>query len=253
MIKVVVLGSGNIGYHLSKVFLSSNNIDLIQVYSRDINSVEYLTGKVPITDSIETILDADIYILAISDRSISDFSKLLKVKNKLVVHTSGTVSINNIQCLNKGAFYPVQTFSKERELDFSHIPICIETTVGKDLILLKKLASSISKEVYVIDSLQRKKIHLAAVFVNNFTNHLYEIGREICEENSIPFEILLPIIKETAEKLNTCSPLDAQTGPAKRKDSVTTDEQVKQLAPNNAQIYSILTQSILKKHNPNEY
>lgn len=246
MVKVVILGSGNVGYHLSKIFLSSNNVDLIQVYSRNIHTIEFLKDKVSITDNINSLLNADIYIIAISDGSIVEFSKSLPHLNKLVVHTSGSISIDAINSENKGVLYPLQTFSKNKEIDFKNIPLCIETSNEKSLVLLQELASAISDQVFLINSEQRAKIHLAAVFVNNFVNHLYEIGQQICKANEIPFEILHPLIKETSEKIMTCSPKNAQTGPAKRNDQETIKKQLKQLNMDDAKVYETLTQSILK-------
>ena len=251
MIKVIVLGSGNVGFHLTKAFLSSKDVELVQVYSRNLDTVDYLQNKVPITNRLSHLLDADIYIIAISDSAISKFSSTVQTKNKLVVHTSGSVNIDALKNTNKGIFYPLQSFSKQRDLSFTSVPICIETNIKEDLILLEKLASSISNEVYIIDSEKRKKIHLAAVFVNNFVNHLYEVGKEICDTNNIPFEILQPLIKETAEKIKTCSPANAQTGPAVRNDQETIQKQLLQLNADNTAVYNTLTQSILKKHRSN--
>ena len=249
MIKVIVLGSGNVGFHLTKAFIGAKNIDLIQVFSRNIDAVSHLQGKVTITNNLSSLLEADIYIIAISDAAISEFSKEIRAKNKLVVHTSGSVNIEALKNTNKGVFYPLQSFSKQRELTFASIPICIETNIKEDLVLLEQLASSISNEVYIIDSEKRKKIHLAAVFVNNFVNHLYEIGKEICDTNKIPFDILQPLINETANKVETSTPKEAQTGPAVRNDQETIQKQLLQLNSDNTAIYNTLTKSILKKHN----
>ena len=252
MIKVVVLGSGNVGFHLAKIFLSSNDIELVQVFGRKKSNLEYLQKIVATTTNINELLDADVYIVAISDGSITEFTKTLNLPNKLVVHTSGNTSIDAISSKKAGVFYPLQTFSKNKEVDFNQIPICIEAANQQDLIVLKKLASLISDQVYIIDSKQRKMMHLAAVFVNNFVNHLYTIGHQICEDNKIPFEILLPLINETAEKVESCNPSDAQTGPAKRNDQQTIKNQMKLLNLDTQKIYSTLTQSILKSYKDHE-
>ena len=144
-----------------------------------------------------------------------------------------------------GVFYPLQTFSKDREVDFENIPLCVEAKNLEDLVLLKKLAKAISKSVYEISSEQRKSLHLAAVFVNNFTNHLYHIGNEICRKNKLPFDILKPLILETASKVNTLPPIEAQTGPAKRNDEETIEKQLDQLQNREQrEVYQILTNSI---------
>jgi len=185
----------------------------------------------------------------VSDNAISSLSSKLNLKDKLVVHTSGSVSMNELQSTsNKGVFYALQSFSKEQEVDFSTIPICIEAESKKDLDLLEILAKSISKKIYHINSNQRKSLHVAAVFVNNFTNHLYHIGNEICEENKIPFKILQPIIQETATKIVTLSPFEAQTGPAKRNDTETIKKHKAMLTANQQEIYTLLTKSIYKTY-----
>ena len=191
-----------------------------------------------------------IYIISISDNAISNFSKTLSLKGKLVVHTSGSVPLNELKGnFKKGVFYPLQTFTKEKKIKFKNIPICIETESNDQLLKLEKLASAISKNVYIIDSKQREKLHLSAVFVNNFTNHLYSIADKICIENKIPFEILFPLIKETAKKIRVMPPNESQTGPAKRNDTRTIKHQLEQLSDNQKEIYTVLTKSIIKKYN----
>ena len=248
MIKTVILGCGNVGSHLIKAFISSSNIELLQVYNRDLSKIESLQNKVLITNNLDAIVDADVYLIAIPDDAIIEFSKSLNQANKLIVHTSGSVSIDAIENKRCGVFYPLQSFSTNKGVNFKDIPICIETKNENDLVLLENLATSISDHVYIIDSDQRKKMHLAAVFVNNFVNHLYEIGHQICNDNQIPFEILLPLIKETSEKIIKHNPKDVQTGPAVRNDQITIQNQIDQLNTDHAKIYSILTQSIVKTH-----
>ena len=170
-------------------------------------------------------------------------------QNRFVVHTSGTASLETLDPKNKrGVFYPLQTFSKNKEIDFSEIPFCLETENESDYALLEAVAKSISNSVFSINSEQRKALHVSAVFVNNFTNHLYQIGQEICEEHQVPFEILKPLIQETAKKINILNPIDAQTGPAKRNDSSTIETHLEYLTSENQKnIYKLLTQSI--QHN----
>jgi predicted short-subunit dehydrogenase-like oxidoreductase (DUF2520 family) len=145
----------------------------------------------------------------------------------------------------KGVFYPLQTFTKNNAVDFKIIPICIESQNASDYQLLQNVAQAISDSVFAINSEQRKALHLAAVFVNNFTNHLYKIGNDICIENNVPFEILKPLIQETAEKITQLSPNEAQTGPAIRNDIETINAHLSFLSDENQKnIYNILTQSI---------
>jgi predicted short-subunit dehydrogenase-like oxidoreductase (DUF2520 family) len=250
MISVVILGSGNVATHLTRAFLKADDINVAQIYSRNVENINYLKKKTLITDDLENLKNADIYIISITDDAIEEFSKNLELKGKLVVHTSGSVNMNVLNGnFDKGVFYPLQTFTKASKIKFNKVPICIESSTEKGLVLLEKLASSISKNVYIIDSKQREKLHLSAVFVNNFANHMYQIGNEICEDSNVPFEVLYPLIKETAKKVTKISPKDAQTGPAKRNDIEVMEKQISQLTDHQKKIYKLLSASILKKHN----
>jgi predicted short-subunit dehydrogenase-like oxidoreductase (DUF2520 family) len=250
MVKVVIIGSGNVAQHLIAAFKNAqilgSDIDLIQVYSRQTASVSHLLNLDQITNDLDTLAEADLYIIAVSDNVIGAISSQLPFKNRLVVHTSGSVPLHALDEDNrKGVFYPLQTFTKNKAVDFKIIPICLESENATDYQLLDKVAKSISEKVFAINSEQRKALHVAAVFVNNFTNHLYQIGQEICEENQVPFEILKPLIAETANKIMVLSPEEAQTGPAKRNDSITIEAHETFLSnENHLKIYKILTQSI---------
>lgn len=246
MIKVVLIGSGNVAQHLILAFAKSTATTLIQAYSRQKETLTHLLDSSKITTDFSKLLEADLYIIAVSDNAIENVSSKLPFKNRLVVHTSGSVALNAMDGKNrKGVFYPLQTFSIDKPLDFSTIPICIESENSNDFQLLDKVAKSISDAVFAINTDQRKALHVAAVFVNNFVNHLYQLGNEICEEHQVPFEILKPLILETANKINTLSPENAQTGPAKRKDTQTINSHLDFLSnENQATIYKILTQSI---------
>lgn len=249
MIKVVLIGSGNVASHLAKIFQQTKNIDLIQHYRRNDRNDHLFDQNIPKTNSLNKLKKADIYFIAISDNHISTVSEQLKFKEGLVVHTSGSISMNQLKCAaHKGVFYPLQSFSKDKKIDFSNIPICIEAENAKDLVLLEKFVNLISNNCYKINSEQRKTLHVAAVFVNNFVNHLYYIGNEICNKNKIPFEILQPIIQETAKKIVELSPYEAQTGPAQRNDSKTIEKHKAMLTVNQQEIYTLLTKSIAKTY-----
>jgi len=246
MIDVVILGGGNVAIQLAKAFLNTKKIQLIQQYSRSKPATLFLDNNIATTTNLMDLVDADLYIIAISDDAISVFSKSLILKNKLVVHTSGSVALQDLLCdANKGVFYPLQTISKHKNLNFKKIPICIEANNEKDYKLLETVAKSISKKVYSINSEQRKSLHVAAVFVNNFVNHLYKIGNDICTTNNVDFEILKPLIKETAKKITYLSPNDAQTGPAKRNDKKTIANHLDLLTVKQQKIYTLLTNSIM--------
>ncbi len=246
MLKVTVIGSGNVAQHLIKVFLQTKEVSLVQAFARQPKSLLHLLPKEKINNDYNTLQEADVYIISVTDNAINEVSSQLPFKNKLVVHTSGTSSLEVLDSKNrKGVFYPLQTFSKSKEVDFSSIPLCLEAENENDYKTLELLANAISNKVYNISSEQRKSLHVAAVFVSNFVNHMYVIGSEICETNNVPFEVLQPLIQEVANKITTLSPKDAQTGPALRNDTKTIEKHIEFLKDSNYQdIYKLLTQSI---------
>jgi predicted short-subunit dehydrogenase-like oxidoreductase (DUF2520 family) len=252
MIKVVILGAGNIAVHLYENLAKSKDVEVIQLYNRNLKSLDPFIGDK--TNDLTQLKEADIYIITVVDDAVSLLSSQLLLKNKLVVHTSGSVSLSSLDNKNRcGVFYPLQSLSKEKKIDFLNIPICIEAENNVDLKLLETLGKAISNKIYKINSEQRKSLHLAAVFVNNFVNHMYYIGNEICTENNVPFDILLPLIEETFKKLDNLSPLEAQTGPAKRNDQQTIKNQLDQLKNStHKEIYRILTKSIQETHGRKE-
>ncbi|TDP57591.1 Rossmann-like and DUF2520 domain-containing protein [Flavobacterium dankookense] len=247
MIRVVVIGAGNVAQHLILAFQKTKEVQLIQVLARNKMELSCLLDSNLITSDFNQLKEADLYIIAVSDNAIHDVSSQILFDNKLVVHTSGSTDMSVIHSKNrKGVFYPLQTFSKTKSLDFSRIPIALESENTSDYKLLEKVAKAISNEVYQINSEQRKALHVAAVFVCNFTNHLYQIGETICEENKLPFELLKPLILETADKIQTLSPNEAQTGPAKRNDTTTINAHLNFLKDENQiNIYKTLTKSII--------
>ncbi|EPR73460.1 hypothetical protein ADIWIN_1490 [Winogradskyella psychrotolerans RS-3] len=250
MISVVLLGAGNVATHLYKAFSNSETITITQWYNRTRASISSYANIVDITDSLDELKEADIYIMAVSDDSIEQLSIDLPFTNRFVVHTSGSVAMHDIDKKNKiGVFYPLQTFSKEAEIDFSEVPICVEVYEKENLQLLIDLAKAAGCKPQKITTEQRQTLHLAAVFVNNFTNQLYRIGHEICETKNIEFEILHPLIEETAKKIQHMSPFMAQTGPAKRNDKRTIKRQLKLIEKEEHEaIYKMLTTSIKKTH-----
>ena len=149
----------------------------------------------------------------------------------------------------RGVFYPLQTFSKDADMDFTQVPVCLEALDRNDLPLLKSLAEAIGSPHYKINTEQRQTLHLAAVFVNNFTNQLYRVGHEITDIKNINFDILKPLILETAKKVQTMSPYMAQTGPAKRQDKKTIRRHLKLLEKDmHKDIYKLLTEAIKQTH-----
>lgn len=248
MISVSILGAGNVATHLYKAFQNANSINVVQWYNRDIRKLAMFQSDVETIDDLSKLKPADIYIIAVSDDAISSLSEQLPFENQFVVHTSGSVSVYDIDKKNRrGVFYPLQTFSKQVPLAMETVPICIETIGKKDTPLLKELGKSIGCKTHKVNSEQRRALHLAAVFVNNFTNQLYRVAHEITESEGVEFDILKPLILETAHKVQRISPYLAQTGPAKRNDKKTIKNHLKLLKNEQHQaIYKLLTASIKK-------
>ena len=250
MISVILLGAGNVATHLYKAFNNAKNIKVNQWYNRSLIPLQPYKNEVDITNNLSQLKDADVYILAVSDDAISSLSAQLPIQNKLIVHTSGSVGIHDLDKKNRrGVFYPLLTFSKDLDVVFSEIPICLEIEHKQDIQILKNIAIAINSKSHKVNSDQRRALHLAAVFVNNFTNQLYRIGHEITEMEGVDFNILKPLIKETANKIDTLSPYLSQTGPAKRNDKRTLKKHLKTLDKDmHKEIYELMTKSIQQTH-----
>ncbi len=250
MIKVVILGSGNVAQHLYTALSTQKLVDIVQCYNRKGVSLHPDQNNDNIIKDLSALVIADVYILAISDDAIEDVSVNLPFSDRLVVHTSGSVPMNTIKNTNrKGVFYPLQTLSKNTLVDYTKIPFCIEAQEKDDTLLLKKLASFLSPKVYEISSEQRNVLHVSAVFVNNFTNYMFTIGNDICDKHGVPFEILHPLIQETAQKIQKITPEKVQTGPAIRNDTETIKRHKNILTDTtHKKIYETLTRFIQSKY-----
>ena len=252
MIRAILLGSGNLAVHLSRALGAAKDISLVQRFARGDNNSELFDPGIPKTGNIKDLLDADIYLIAIKDDEIAQFSEKLSAYSGLVVHTSGSIGMMELcNGPRKGVCYPVQTFSAGRALDFGKIPLAIEAAEEKDLLLLKEFAAKISNRVYEISSEQRKMLHLAAVYANNFSNHMFTQADKICAQNNIPFDMLGPLMEETVNKLGVMSPREAQTGPARRKDREVISRQMALLEPEMQNLYKTLSESIMGQYNTN--
>lgn len=247
MIKISIIGSGNVAHHLLKAFAKSGDVEVVQVVARTKKDLDSVVEPSKLVANFAEMIPVDLVIIAVLDTAIADVSDQIPFENKLVTHTSGSMEMTVLNAKNRrGVFYPLQTFSKVKPVDFNQIPIALEAENQDDYALLETVAHSISSHVYQINSEQRKALHVAAVFVCNFVNHLYKIGNDICDENNLPFDLLKPLILETADKIVCLSPTDAQTGPAKREDTVTINEHLKFLKNTTQKdIYKLLTQSII--------
>lgn len=245
MLSVVILGTGNLAMHLFRAFSKSTGVQVVQVVGRNPESLHSFSAHVATTTDHTSIKDANVYIIAVKDDAITEVSHCLNGKKGVVVHTSGAVGMDALEPENRGVFYPLQTFTKGKDIDLEKVPLCIEANEGQSLILLRSLAHTLSQNVHEVNSEQRKKLHLAAVFVNNFTNYLYGIGEEICMKEGLSFDLLKPLIQETAEKIQSMSPKEAQTGPARRNDQKSMQGHLK-LLDNDKHIalYNLMSEAI---------
>lgn len=251
---ISILGMGNVGYHLLQVLSPLHHI--VQVYSRTASQLEPILRQFPhinLTTALDRLLPADLYILAIKDDQIAKVAEQLCVpSNSLVVHTSGTVSSAVLHCFeNHGIFYPLQTIRQQQTVAWQNVPICITANKPETEQLLMALGQQISQKVYTISNEQRQWLHLAAVFVNNFTNHLYYMAHNIVSQHQIPFELLEPLIIETAQKIQHQTPFAIQTGPAIRRDQQTIDKHLallNDLFPQYSAIYTWFSDNIAVVH-----
>lgn len=247
--KIVILGSGNVAYHLAQAF-QKKKIPICQIFGRNEDDLKEISEKFKIPFSTNKIADADIYLIAVSDDSIEEISKKIKKENCVVAHTSGSLPKNILSGkYRKASFYPLQTFSKSKNVHYAEIPFFVEADNKTDLQKLKNLGLKISKNVIESTYEKRKYIHLTAVFACNFVNHLFARAKEISDSQEIPFQYFLPLIKETTSKIEKMDPKLAQTGPAIRND-----EKILELHYNLLQgseqkkIYKIMNESIKKMY-----
>lgn len=248
--RVVLVGAGNLATCLGVALV---NVGIVPecVWSRTEKSASELALKLScsfVTD-ISLLPDADIVIVAVRDDALPEMTGLLakKYRKALLVHTAGSVSIDVWEkngALRYGVFYPMQTFSKTKEVDFRRLGIFVEANGEGDLLLLEKLALSLTSNVYRADSEQRAFLHIGAVFACNFVNAMYRMSAELLEKHGLPFETMLPLIDETAAKLHNMHPAEAQTGPACRGDVEVMKRQREMLDTNFAEIYELLSRYI---------
>ncbi len=253
--RITLIGSGNVATHLAAAFKNAGH-NIVQVYSRSLQNAALLAYHVkaePIDDLQNINPETDLFIIAVKDEAIGGIAEQLAKYQQLKVHTSGAVSMYTLLAFsdNVGIFYPLQTFSKTKEVDLRNVPICIEGANESITKNLEHLAQTISNKVYRIDSDQRKILHLAAVFANNFPNYLYTVAQQILAKNQLDFELIRPIILETAQKVQDGLPASMQTGPAIRKDETTMDKHLQLLKdePTLQELYRLLSQGIIKLDN----
>lgn len=250
--KIVFIGAGNLATNLSRALFNAGN-DIVQVFSRTIDSASRLAaavGGLPVTSIDKVTTDADVYILAVRDSVMPELIPELcrGRENKIFIHTAGSVPMDVFSGMARhyGVIYPMQTFSKKKLVDFDEIPCFIEGSDDFTLDTVARLADGITEKVFFLKSDARKQLHLAAVFACNFANHCYEIASELLAKQDIPFDVMLPLIDETAAKVHTLTPRQAQTGPAVRYDQSVIRQQSEMMKDNPIfrQIYECMSISI---------
>lgn len=255
--RISFIGAGRVAHHLAAVL--SQNHQIVQIYSRTLEHAQTLAVQVSAratADIAELEPDVDLVIIAVSDQAIAEVIQKVhaQLADILIVHTSGST---DIQVLAKaharaGVFYPLQTFSLAREVDWQATPLFVEATQSHDLERLTHLANSLSSRVYAYTSAQRLSLHLAAVFACNFSNYCYDMAKQIVDAKQVDFSLLYPLILETAHKAVQHDPKQVQTGPAMRGDQNILNMHQQMLDDVDREdlknVYQLLSQQILQAH-----
>ncbi len=256
--EIVILGAGNIATHLAKA-LKNKGFTIVQIYSRTAESAKALSDilNTPyITEIDDLYKNAAVYIYALKDSALATLISQINVPEAIHVHTAGSVSLNIFKDKTSryGVIYPLQTFSKAKNIDFENIPLLVEGNNAETTKILMDIANRLSTQCFQVNSEQRAKLHLSAVFACNFTNYMYAIAEELVTESNLPFDILKPLIAETADKIKNLSPKLAQTGPAVRYDANILEKHIAMLKhkPELMKIYEELSEQIHKRATTNQ-
>ena len=252
MKKVVVIGAGNVATHLSSA-IQKTSASIIQIYSRSEESAYALASRLGTdrtTQIREITPEADLYLFAVRDDALPEIIPHIPANNGLWVHTAGSVPMDIFKGYTEhyGVLYPLQTFSRKREMDLRTVPFFVETCTPDDEKLLVEFVGRLSNHIHILSSEKRKYVHLAAVFACNFSNHMYAMAYKLLEEQNIPPDVLFPLIYETAAKIHTLTPLKAQTGPAVRNDLNVLHRHIELLTdPAMKEMYQLISQNIYKE------
>ena len=255
--RISMIGAGRVAYHLALV-LSAHH-EIVQIYSRTLEKAQYLAEQFnaqAIAQPEQLDHEVDLVIIAVSDQSIANVIEQIHpyLQQNLIVHTSGSTHLDLLKNVHAraGVFYPLQTFSLERQIDWQQTPLLIEAVNEQDQILLLELANSLSNRVYTYNSSQRLSLHLAAVFACNFANYCYDMGKQVVDAQQVDFSLLYPLMLETANKATHNDPKQMQTGPAMRGDQNILNMHQQMLANMQREdlqnVYQLLSQQILERH-----
>lgn len=250
VIKTVIIGSGNVAYQLHRAILQAESVSLEQVAARRPEALRDFDPQVPKAGLSDALAPAELYLLAVSDRAVGTVSEQVETGDGLVVHTSGTLGVDALYGNRpKGVFYPLQTFSRSRPLPFSGIPVLLEAQRAEDLQLLEALGAALGAQTHRCRQRERLVAHLAAVFANNFGNHMVHQAQRLCQTHDLEPGLLNPLLRETLEKLMEMPALEAQTGPARRRDRNTQEAHRGLLGPGMPlELYDLISQSIEKTY-----
>lgn len=255
-LKIALVGAGNLATNLG-LALSGAGHNIVCVYSRTSQSASTLAGKLgcawttDLSELASQTDDFDLVILSVKDSVLTDLANQLPPDSPtLFLHTAGSMPMDCLPMKHRGVLYPMQTFSRERVADFSHIPTFLEVACEEDKALLQTVSESITDNIYWLSSDRRKALHLAAVFTCNFANYCYDVASQLLEQDGIPFSVMLPLIEETTRKLHQLTPYEAQTGPAVRFDTNVIERHLRMLdsMPDKQSLYETLTQMIHQRH-----
>lgn len=250
---ITIIGSGNVATHLAKALHTAGH-QIVQIWSREYDHAEALANQVfaePIDRLNLLYPTADVYILAVTDDALFDLALDLRLRDALVLHTAGSVSLRVLQPISRknGVIWSPQTFIRDIPMDYSQLPFCIEGSSPEVEEAIRDLLQPVSQHIFRVDTDQRQWLHLAAVMTNNFGNAINALAQDILQQHNIPFEILHPLITMTAEKIKQGGLWQQQTGPARRRDQKTIDNQRRLIADDEQllKIYDLLTETIQDK------
>ena len=250
--KISVIGSGNVAWHLAKkLFACGYSINA--VFSRNLNNAKLLAKQVETqaVDNLAMIPTSDLYLFSVKDDAYREIIEIFPKTTAICVHTSGSLEMNILAKLsdNYGVLYPFQSFNKGKSVNFENVPFCVEASNSYTENVLLDMAKHLSPKIHLVNSEQRVYLHLAGVFACNFTNAMYAIAQQILQQNNMDFNIVLPLINETAEKIKNLYPIDAQTGPAVRNDTNIINKHIKMIKNNDLkELYQLISQIIQKQH-----
>ena len=248
MLRIALIGTGNLAVHLADVLTVSTELSFVQWIGRTPNEPENI-GHTPYFTDFQKNIGTDICIIAVQDDQISTVAHQLQDEDLCVVHTSGALGIDALApCKRQGVFYPIQSFLKNKPVAWNQLPICIEANNKRDMEKLKKCADAFSSRVHTMSSEKRAKLHLAAIFANNFTNHMVRISQDLCKEYELPQDLLNELLQTTLIRASTNLASSVQTGPARRNDIITMKQHLNLLDEDRKDIYTVISNHIYKTH-----